>query len=390
MKSLGIYVHVPFCGRSCDFCAFYQEAPDRAGLEHYLADVEREMAIWPTERWAETVFWGGGTPGLLPAADLDRLGEAVLKLNGGQVPREWSVEMAPATVKKDKLRVLRNLGVNRISLGVQSFDDGLLERLGRSHTRRQIDRAIEQVRDSGIERFSIDLMFALPGQTIADLTADLEVAMACGAGHISCYCLTFEEDTALWLRLGRGEVKRFSEKEERAYYECVADVLEHGGFAQYEISNFSRPGEESLHNLNCWRMQDWAAYGPSASGQLGLFRFTREHSLEKWGAGVRSEKPAFAEQINLTRQTLAEDALIFGLRMNAGVDLEQWEQRFGPLPEKGIQFFRRLENEGLMTFERTCLRLTREGRWVADAIGAQILELEASFGVDLVGLGSHE
>ena len=373
---LGLYIHVPFCARSCDFCHFYQEAPRRGELDRYLEDMEQAFRLTPLPRPARTFFWGGGTPGLLPAGDLERLGRACLAANGGVVPDEWTVEMAPSTVKRDKLKVLSGLGVNRISMGVQSFQPDLLEGLGRIHTQKQVYDAVERIGEAGFANFNIDLIFAIPGQSLEMWEADLREGIRLGPAHLSTYCLTFEEDTALWLRLQRGQVIKLQPEDEAAYFERAWASLEEAGYHQYEISNFARPGRDCVHNLNTWRMQEWLGIGPSASSQLGLKRWTEPHSLGEWRAGLESGRPRYAEEVDLTDAVLAQDFLIFGLRMNAGVDLGEAERRFpGALPEEWDAFREQLLAEGLALQAGNQLRLTNAGRLVADRIGEEILGL---------------
>ena len=373
---LGLYVHVPFCARSCDFCHFYQEAPARADLENYLQGMEAAFAAQPPPRPADTAFWGGGTPGLLPAEDLSRLGRALIRANHGVVPAEWTVEMAPATVKRDKLEVLREMGVTRISMGVQSFRPQLLESLGRIHTAAQVDRAIGLLRETGFENFNIDLIFAIPGQTLSQWEADLQSAVAVNPAHISTYCLTFEEDTALWVRLQKGQVTRHGEEDEARFHELAWEHLEKAGYDQYEVSNFARPGRACRHNLHTWHMQEWIGYGPSASSQLGMRRWTEPHSLEDWLQGLSTGRPRYAEEVALSPGILAQDFLIFGLRMNAGVNLHAWRERFGEDPVPGWDaFMERLVGEGLAILDGERLYLTGAGRLVADRIGEEILGL---------------
>jgi len=380
-RRLGLYLHVPFCARACDFCNFYQKPPRRGELERYLDGMELAFGSLSLKRRVETVFWGGGTPGLLPVRDLERLGKAVLKANQGHPPAEWTVEMAPATVKADKLACLRELGVNRISMGVQSFQSRYLEALGRLHSLEQVHRAIDLLHESAIGNFNLDLIFAIPGQPLADWRADLQRAIASGATHISTYCLTFEEDTALWLRLQKGQVEKLDVDDEARYYETSCETLSAAGFRQYEISNFARPGYACEHNLNTWRMHDWVGIGPSASSQVGLRRWTEAHSLDEWLDGVNSAKPAFLEDTVLSPEMLAADYLVFGLRMNEGVDLNAWEQRFpdsAPAGWKG--FVGDLVEEGLAECRDKRLSLTARGRLVADRIGSEILRLAGQDG----------
>lgn len=368
---------MPFCARSCDFCHFYQEAPKREELERYLRGMEQALGSLPREHPFKTVFWGGGTPGLLRAADLERLGRAVLEANGGVAPVEWTAEMAPATVKADKLKVLRDLGVNRISMGVQTFQPALLEALGRIHSPKQVQGAIELLHRMDWENFNLDLIFAIPGQGFDEWQADLEAAVAAAPAHLSTYCLTFEEDTALWVRLQKGQVHRLSLEDEARFYEMTWEFLEGAGYRQYEISNYARPGFACLHNLNTWRMHEWIGVGPSASSQSRTLRWTEPHSLEAWLEGVHHGRVDFVDCVPIDDRILAQDLLVFGLRMNEGVDLAALEVRFpGALPQEWPDFQKRLLEAGLACLEAGRLLLSPEGRLLADRIGAEILALE--------------
>jgi len=300
----------------------------------------------------------------------------MIRANRGIVPDEWSVEMAPATIKRDKIRALQEHGVTRISMGVQSFQPELLESLGRIHSLEQVERSIEILKSEGMGNFNLDMIFAIPGQSLEMWQRDLSRAISAQPRHISTYCLTFEEDTALWLRLQRGQVHRHSPDDEALFHEMTWQILKEAGFEQYEVSNFARDGGMCRHNLNTWRMQEWMGYGPSASSQLGLRRWTEAHSLEQWLDGLRTGIPPLAEEVVLTSHMLAQDFLIFGLRMNAGVDVVEWERRFGSDPVAGWRDFQHtLVEEGLAIVSGQHVRLTDAGRLVADRIGEEILGL---------------
>ncbi len=378
---LGLYVHVPFCASTCDFCAFYQTTPTRAGVDAYLANVRRELALVSWRRPVDTVFWGGGTPGLLAPEDLRELGETVLAACRG-TPAEWTVELAPASVTDARLAVLRELGGTRVSLGVQSFDPGLLDALGRQHTREQVFRAYERVRSAGFASVNLDLMFALPGQDEAAWLADMRQAVELAPDHLSTYCLTFEEDTRLWVKLSGGKVKLDPVLEARLY-ERTWDELEAAGYAQYEVSNFARPGHVCAHNLNTWRMHEWVGVGPSAAGQHGGWRGANPADLELWGRRLDDGARMGEDRVALSAGLLLEDALVFGLRLNAGVDLDALEARFpesagalepratlGRLAEQGL-----IEPDSLGGGGGWAPRLTRRGRLLADAVGAELVGL---------------
>ncbi len=371
---LGVYLHVPFCASTCDFCAFYQTVPKGDAVRQYVDAVEAEAALvnWQS-RQAATAFWGGGTPGLLKPAELEKLGRIML-LYAGQ-PAEWTVELAPATVTPDRLAVLKQLGVTRVSMGVQSFDAALLDALGRQHTPEQVYRAYDLIRGAGFASVNLDLMFALPGQTEEQWRADLTEMLRLAPDHLSTYCLTFEEDTALWIKLSQGKVKLDADKE-AAFYEKTWEFLETSGYAQYEVSNFARRGHQCRHNLNTWNMHEWVGLGPSGASQHAGWRAANPSDLTQWHADVAAGRRALTDRVALTNELLAADSVIFGLRMNEGVSLPRLRRRFPGMGWAGLEeLLPRLLFGGLLvaTVEGR-ISLTPRGRLVADGIGAEILE----------------
>jgi len=371
---LGLYVHVPFCSSTCDFCAFYQTAPTAEGISRYMQGIvdEADLVQW-NGRSVETVFWGGGTPGLLSPKDIHTLGCIVRALLNGS-PKEWTVEMAPASVTDARLAALKEVGVTRISLGAQSFQPALLDGLGRQHTREQIFRAYERIRAADFASVNIDLMFALPGQDEASWVSDLCEALALAPDHLSTYCLTFEEDTKLWVKLSKGQVKLNVEHEARLY-ETTWASLEAAGYGQYEVSNFARPGHACLHNVNTWRMYEWVGVGPSAASQHAGVRGGNVADLAKWHAHLALGERMTEDRLTLTPALLAEDALIFGIRMNAGVNLADLRVRFPSAPWGGVELqIDRLHDAGVAEVSGGHLRLTPRGRIIADSVGAEIMD----------------
>ncbi len=366
-----LYLHVPFCASSCDFCSFYQEQPKRGEIDRYLAAIERELELHPPGR-VETAFWGGGTPGLLPADDLRRLGEAMTRAAGQ--PSEWSVELAPSSVRADKLAALKEIGVTRVSMGVQSFDDVTLDALGRRHSPTQIMEAWELIEAAGFASRNLDLIFAIPGQDEQRWHEDLRRAIELQPNHLSTYCLTFEEDTAMFVKLSQGKVKIDRELEARLYRQTW-EQLEANGYAQYETSNFARPGHACRHNLITWEMGSWIGYGPSAASQWGQRRWTNPANLDQWIKGIEAGTPVLEQVKDLSAADLLCDALVFGLRLNAGVNPADLAARFAtPLPARVTHLFEALVEEGLMEAAGSQVRLTGEGRMRADAVGVSIIE----------------
>ena len=395
---LGLYVHVPFCASTCDFCAFYQKQPTADDVARFLMGIEREAALIPWTRSPNTVFWGGGTPGLLAPRHLGLLAESIRRRTehvgrgrltpplagrssasaGSATPpyiavREWTVEMAPASVTEARLAVLREAGVTRISMGVQSFRPELLDALGRQHTAEQVYRAYERVRAAGFASVNLDLMFALPGQSADEWASDVREAVALAPDHISTYCLTFEEDTKLWVKLSQGRVKLDPEHEARLYESTWAQLAA-AGYAQYEVSNFARPGHACRHNLNTWRMEEWVGLGPSAASQFGGQRGANVADLDRWVDGLARGERMTEDRVSLTPALLAEDALIFGLRMNSGVDVAHWRRRAPDAPWPVIEdTLATLRAGGLLLREGDTVRLTNRGRLIADSIGTEIM-----------------
>jgi oxygen-independent coproporphyrinogen-3 oxidase len=371
-EPLGLYLHVPFCASTCDFCAFYQVTPTAGTVEGFISGVGGEAGLIAWDRPVTTMFWGGGTPGLLAPRQLEALARQL------RVPatadREWTVELAPASVTEDRLRVLRDLGVTRISLGVQSFRPELLAALGRQHAPAQVYRAYERIRARGFGSVNLDLMFALPGQDESDWTADLGEALALAPDHLSTYCLTFEEDTALWVKLSQGRMKLDPEREARMY-ESTWARLEAAGYAQYEVSNFARPGHACRHNLNTWRMHEWVGLGPSAASQHEGWRGANESDLAAWQLRVAEGSRMAQDRVRLTPALLAEDAVVFGLRLNAGVDLASWRDRCPDVPWGAVnERIDQLVESGLAVREAARVRLTNRGRLLADSVGVELME----------------
>ncbi|MEC8044296.1 MAG: radical SAM family heme chaperone HemW [Verrucomicrobiota bacterium] len=377
---LGLYFHVPFCSSTCDFCAFYQKKPSKKEKERYFLALKEEISSISADRLVSSVFVGGGTPGLLSERELINLGE-LIRTHRLAEGCEWSIELAPSEINARKLEVLRDMGVNRISLGVQTFDDRLMTELGRDHSPDKAREAFENIRSLGFDSVNLDLIFGIPGQSLEGWKADLHEAVNLEPEHISTYCLTFEEDTALYYRLSRGELKIDSERDAQ-FYEVAWDFLPSCGFGQYEVSNFARPGQECIHNLNTWHMNEWIGFGPSACTQFKGERRKNFSSLQKWSEVIlESSEIQYEEFEKLSPYDLARDALVFGLRMNAGINFREIARKYDLADlsfEPVVKFLKLLDAEGMGVLSDQSFRLTSRGRIIADGIASELPDMNES------------
>ncbi len=366
-----VYLHVPFCSAICDFCAFDKALPSPGDWKVFRDGLEREWNSVNFAGAASSVFWGGGTPGLLKASDIRSIGG---KFREALTPgAEWTVELTPLCPTREKLSAWREVGVNRISLGVQSFSPRLLEAMGRPYSTEKIPGIVDRIRESGFERLNLDLIIAFPGQTERELIADLEAVVGLAPDHISLYCLTLEEDTALYTRFTRSGHRPDMDKEAERY-ELGWAFLEEHGYSQYEISNFARPGFQCEHHLNVWRMGNWRGFGPSAASQLGGFRFTNPHGLGEWAEYTRQyDRERFPEVERITEENRALEKMVFGLRMNEGVSRELLSELSRERRDAIESFLLALEREGHLSRTGERMLLSLSGRLLADEISRWML-----------------
>ncbi len=348
-----LYVHVPFCAQKCDYCAFYSEASSGELINRYVNALVRELEIVAHDLKPKTIFFGGGTPSLLNLRQWETILRAMEKLNllGAE---EFTVESNPATVSADKSKLLRDFGVNRISMGVQSLDEKLLDRLGRIHSREQVFKSFDILRAAGFENINLDLMFAIPTQTMEIWRATLNETMAMQSEHLSSYEVIYEDDTPLYEQLKAGE---FSVDENLAceMYEELISAATNGGFHQYEIANFARgelsaekiPARACKHNVNYWRGGNFYGLGPSATGYVRGIRTKNWSNTPLYCDQLEKGKRAIESSEELPPLRRAGEIAAFGLRMNAGwpfadfkgttdFDLRnEWDSEMNQLAERG-------------------------------------------------------
>jgi oxygen-independent coproporphyrinogen-3 oxidase len=356
-----LYVHIPFCARICPYCAFYKERADSSQTQRFCEALLREIED-VTARFAlkpETIFFGGGTPTALTTAQLEfLLGGMGDRLDLSRLV-EWTLEANPGSVSPRKAVLLRAMGVSRISLGVQSWDDELLKLLGREHNAAQAEASFHILREAGFANLSIDLMFGLPGQTLAQWKSDLEKTIALQPDHISTYCLTYEEDTEFFLRHARGEFREDPEADAQ-FLETAMQMLEGAGFEHYEISNYARSGFASTHNRGYWAGGDYLGIGPSAFSTVGLQRLQNVCDYRAYSDRVLAGASAVSSTEILTPEMKRTERIALALRTRDGIssrELESW-------PTESREFI----DLGLLREVNGNFILTPRGKLLADSV----------------------
>ncbi len=367
------YIHVPFCTHRCGYCNFAVVAGRDDLVEPFLAALEIELAGLGQSREVDTLYFGGGTPTFLTPGQLRQLCQLVLKRHPLAAGYEWTVEANPGDLDRERLEVLAEMGVNRLSLGSQSFHSEKLLLLERDHDRADILRSVELARAARMQ-VSLDLIFAAPGETLEQWLADLEEAIALQPEHISTYGLTFEQGTTFWNRLQKQELASVPEELERDMYLAAIDRLGVANFSHYEISNFALPEKASRHNEVYWSGEGYFAAGPGAARYVGGVRETNHRSTSTYLKRLQQGESPVAERENLDDEQRARERLIFGLRRLAGVDRQTFENNTGfeidTLAEKPLAQFVEL---GLLADNGQRIRLTREGLLVSDSLWPDLL-----------------
>ena len=368
-KELGLYLHIPFCARKCAYCDFSSFAGREELMVPYVDRMILEMEQKSRDDYViSSLYIGGGTPSLLPAGEMDRLLRAVRSLFQFAPRAECSCECNPGTVTPAFLQALRAGGVNRLSLGAQASQDRLLSLLGRIHTWAQVEESVRLARAWGFENLNLDLMLGLPTQTLADADDTLAAALALRPTHLSCYGLIVEEGTKMKAMVESGAWPLPEEETERAMYDRCRETLFRHGFEQYEISNFSLPGFACRHNVDCWQRKEYIGIGSAACGMVDNVRWQNPPELSDYLAGKPAEKTV------LTPEDARFESVMLGLRMMEGVSEDAFfrmhgvtlAQAFGEKLQKPLR-------QGLVTWEKGFLRLTRQGMDVQNRVLVELL-----------------
>ena len=373
----GVYVHIPFCRSKCQYCDFASYAGREEMREAYVDALGVETLVRGQEMVLkhgrpETVYVGGGTPTALSGEQLGTV-VALLKSVFGTAP-EFTMEVNPGTVDGSLLKKLREWGVNRLSIGVQSFDDNLLKRLGRIHTAAQAEEAVKLAREAGFDNLSLDLMYGLPGQTMEMLQASVEKAMALEPEHISIYGLQVEEGTPFYREQEAGTLNVPENEVTEAMYDYLTDFLPEQGYRRYEISNYAKPGRESRHNLSYWQDVPYLGLGSAAHSYLDGMRLENVADLDEYISTIKSGSLPLRSEEDPSEQHHMEEFAFLALRTAKGIDKKKFKDTFKQeLRSVYGKKINRLVRQGLLKETKKNIALTKEGAKVGNQVFAEFL-----------------
>jgi len=386
MAGLALYIHVPFCRHKCIYCDFYSST-HTALLPRYLESLQQEIAYYRRHpafagKTLTSIYWGGGTPSLIPPEEIHTLLEQIRSGWALSPAAEITLEANPGALDSAHLAGYRQAGINRLSMGIQSFNDSELALLTRIHSAAEALSALASARAAGFANISLDLIFGLPGQSNSDYEASLRQAIACRPAHLSLYGLTIETGTPLAQAVGSGRLQPCDEEVEREMFLTGKKMAEKAGYQHYEISNYALPGCEARHNQHYWEGEAYLGLGPAAHSFAAGERFWNGRDLEGYLAAWRRNEPAVAGRERIGREEEKSEALLLGLRRRAGIDLARWRERFGEeLLDRGGRAIARLggccqglppfsaaPGEELLTLNSGHLALTQAGVLLYDMV----------------------
>jgi oxygen-independent coproporphyrinogen-3 oxidase len=366
-RDCSLYIHIPFCVRKCRYCAFYSIPASVETQRQYVSAVKRELAMAAYDGPFDTIFLGGGSPTAMDESLLIELATwAGQKIKSGN---EFTVEVNPGQTNTELFRKLKACGVNRISIGAQSFDDKELEFLGRIHNVADIVRCVEDARQAGFENISLDLIFAIPGQTLTSWKYSLDKAIKLAPTHISAYSLTYEGDTPLVRALNAGQMTATDEETDAAMYDSAIEILSEAFFVQYEISNFARVGFECRHNLRYWQNRPYIGLGPAAAGWHNGKRTENVADVQRWLNCIDAGRFAYKTEHTLSAEDIACETAVLNLRTRFGIEPVAFARQTGyDIQKLFAEPIMRHLKAGLLEWHEGRLRLTRPALPIADKV----------------------
>ena len=371
-KPTSAYVHIPFCTQICYYCDFSKVFIKNQPVDSYLEHLLEEFQSYDIQK-LRTLYIGGGTPTALSALQLEVLLNGLTKNLDLSALEELTIEANPGDLDADKIAVLKNSAVNRVSLGVQTFDDKMLKKIGRSHLEKDIYENIDRLKLAGFDNISIDLIYALPGQTMEQVKENVAKAIGLDIPHMSLYSLILENHTVFMNRMRRGKLPLPKEELEAEMFEYIIAELERAGFEHYEISNFSKSGFESRHNLMYWDNAEYYGIGAGASGYVNGVRYKNHGPIRHYLSAVEEGNARITEE-HLSQKEQMEEEMFLGLRKKSGVSMARFEEKFGRTFD-GLygEIVRDLVQQGLMQIEGDRVRMTKRGLFLGDTVAERFI-----------------
>ena len=371
-KPSSAYVHIPFCTQICYYCDFSKVFIKNQPVDAYLEHLIQETRSYEIGK-LRTLYIGGGTPTALSAQQLAYLLTELPKVMDLSEVEEFTIEANPGDLDPDKIAVLKDSQVNRVSLGVQTFDNKMLKKIGRSHQEQDIYDNIRHLKQAGFDNISIDLIYALPGQTMDQVKENVAKAIDLDIPHMSLYSLILENHTVFMNRMRRGKLPLPKEELEAEMFEYIIEELEKAGFEHYEISNFSKPGFESRHNLVYWDNAEYYGLGAGASGYVDGIRYKNHGPIRHYLEAVEAGKARITEE-HLTLEEKMEEELFLGLRKKAGVSKARFEEKFGvSFDQRYGQVVASLTEQGLLVPDDKQVRMTKRGLFLGDTVAEKFI-----------------
>ena len=371
-KPTSAYVHIPFCTQICYYCDFSKVFIKNQPVDSYLEHLLEEFQSYDIQK-LRTLYIGGGTPTALSASQLEVLLKGLTENLDLSVLEELTIEANPGDLDADKIAVLKNSAVNRVSLGVQTFDDKMLKKIGRSHLEKDIYENIDRLKLAGFDNISIDLIYALPGQTMEQVKENVAKAIGLDIPHMSLYSLILENHTVFMNRMRRGKLPLPKEELEAEMFEYIIAELERAGFEHYEISNFSKTGFESRHNLMYWDNAEYYGIGAGASGYVNGIRYKNHGPIRHYLSAVEEGNARITEE-HLSQKEKMEEEMFLGLRKKSGVSMVRFEEKFGrSFDELYGEIVRDLVQQGLMQIEGDRVRMTKRGLFLGDTVAERFI-----------------
>lgn len=371
-KPTSAYVHIPFCTQICYYCDFSKVFIKNQPVDAYLDALLKEFASYDIKH-LKTLYIGGGTPTAISAQQLDYLLKGLTKDLDLAYLEEFTIEANPGDLTDDKIAVLKKSAVNRISLGVQTFNNKHLKRIGRSHNEEQIYTTISSLKEAGFHNISIDLIYALPGQTMDDVKENVQKALALDIPHLSLYSLILENHTIFMNKMRRGKINLPSEDSEAEMFEYIISELEKNGFEHYEISNFTKPGFESRHNLMYWNNAEYFGCGAGASGYLEGVRYKNHGPIRHYLNAVEAGDARVTEE-HLSQVEQMEEEIFLGLRKKSGFSIQSFEEKFGHnFSQRYGVVVEELCQNGLLQIEGDRVRMTKKGLFLGDTVAEKFI-----------------